>query len=1043
MLKRLIAVVFSLVSVVVAGSAAAQMSCQISNNFTGVSQTFPGNYSVNVSSNQVGTLTAACSAGINSYNWSPGTAQSQSITVTAPPAPGSISYTLTGCIVGASCAQPVTITLVAQQTAPDCALGASPNPAVSGQTVTFNAACTPPAIEIHYVDLNGNPAISTSMTFTNVAPVVTQQTVRSVVYHGIGAEGEVGPEHVLQVTINPVSTVPPPSNCTLAASPNPVTLNNSFTLTAACSAGAPVTSYLFVAPNGQTIATGSSNTATVQAAALGAQSYTVRASNAGGQATASTTVTVVPLPPSGCSMTASPNPVFAGQQTIVTVQCTAGGAPTLYSLGYRDGAGVVTISSASNRIPVTPSFAGTVRLDLFASNAGGSAEPATLDLIVQQPACTITPSVPNPVPRNAAVTLTASCNNTPGAYQWSTSAGPVTGQTGASIRVTPATTTTYTVTASSGGSIEGVVATGQYTVVVSNASAIATIAGATITGVPGRPLSRALDVRVTDQAGNPVAGELVNWSVVNPGPSAGTFATNPSPPTNAQGIATNTFTMGSDPGGRTLRACLASLPSVCADFQVVAGASQIAALPGGPLVGIAGRAVRELAVQARDPAGNPVPGESVVWSVVNAGPNPGTFAVNPSPPTDALGITRNTFTMGADPGGRTLRACLVSSPAVCADFVVQSVNAALERPAAKIMTPMAEVAVQTPLTQMYNIRMRLDQLRLRRNPSVIDALRVIVGGRPLPSWSAFAVAPVDKNGKASAPQRGGGAAADQDPFERLGVFVNGDVEIGKQSSTGTQKGYELTTKGMTAGVDYRLPGESVLGLAAGYMRADTDLAGDGGNQNASGYSFSAYGSFVPAQGAYIDVIAHGGNNKYDTRRRDLGLTGSPLEYTSDTRGRQFAASLTAGADIYRGKLTLNPYLRVDYVNAKINGFNESGDDGAIAIRDATFRTTVVTMGGQASYTVGLSWGVLVPNARLELQRRVQGDNRNVTAALVADGTITTVAALESVDRNFGNVTVGASMVLPRGINGFANIERHFGRESYSNTKYTLGIRLEF
>jgi outer membrane autotransporter protein len=227
------------------------------------------------------------------------------------------------------------------------------------------------------------------------------------------------------------------------------------------------------------------------------------------------------------------------------------------------------------------------------------------------------------------------------------------------------------------------------------------------------------------------------------------------------------------------------------------------------------------------------------------------------------------------------------------------------------------------------------------------------------------------------------------------------------------------------------------------MKADTDLSDGGGDQGASGYSFSAYGSFVPAQGAYIDVIVHGGRNKYDTRRREVSTIGSPIEYTSDTRGQQFAAAVTAGADINRGPVTLNPYARVDYVNAKIDGFNENGDAGAITIRDATFRTTIVTLGGQASYAMSMSWGVLMPNARLELQRRVQGDNRNVTAALVADGTINTVAALESVDRNFGNMTIGASAVLPRGVSGFANVERLFGRDSYSNMKYTLGIRFEF
>jgi uncharacterized protein YhjY with autotransporter beta-barrel domain len=1036
MRKQLLGFFIGLVAVLASPAVFGQSPvCQIVNDFSGASQQFPGNYSVSVSPGAVGTLTADCGSFVNIWNWSPGSATTPSIQVTAPSSVGSIAYTLVGCI-GTNCSLPVTITIVVEQAGPDCTLSASPDPATSGQTVTFTASCTPPAAEIHYTDLSGVARVSTSLTFTDVAPAVRSPQVYQVLYRGVSAGGVPGVQKLLELTINP-PVVPPPSNCTLTANPNPVTINNSFTLSAACTGGGAVTNYVFAGPNGASFASGASNTTTVQATTLGPQAYSVRAQNSGGEATASTTVNVVAVPPSSCTLVANPTTVFVGQQTFLTARCSVGDQPSTYTFTLPGGAQVTQATATLAHAPQVP---GNATYTVVAGNSGGNSPAASATVVVLQPSCTISASPQNPVPRNTPVTLTASCNTSPSIFQWSTAAGPIPGQSGPSITVTPAVTTTYTVSGTAASTQSPVTATGQYTVIVSDASAIANIVSATITGLPGRPLSRALEVRVTDQAGAPVAGENVNWSVVNPGPSPGTFAATTTGPTNQQGLTTNTFTMGSDAGGRTLRACLALLPSVCADFTIIPGASQLVAIAGAPLVGSPGRSLRELAVQARDAAGNGVPGESVTWSVVNPGANPGTFAANPTGPTNAQGITTNTFTMGADPGGRTLRACLVSAPTACVDFVVRSLDAAVVRPATKIMSPMAEVAVQTPLTQIYNVRMRLEQLRLRRNPSVIEALKVSVAGRALPSWSAFALGGKDRDGK---PQRGGGAAADQDPFERLGAFVNGDVEIGRQSATGLSNGYELTTKGITAGVDYRLPGESVIGVAAGYMKADTDLAESGGNQDASGYSFSAYGSFVPMPGTYLDVIAHAGNNKYDTRRREPVDGGGTTEYASNTKGRQFAAAVTFGSDFNRGAVTMNPYLRVDYVDAKINGFSESGDAGSIAVKDLDLRNTVVTAGGQVSYAMSTSWGVLMPNARLELQRRVQGDNRNVTAALVADGTINAVAPLESVDRNYGNFTIGASAVLPRGISGFVNIERLFGRESYSNTKYTLGVRLEF
>ena len=39
--------------------------------------------------------------------------------------------------------------------------------------------------------------------------------------------------------------------------------------------------------------------------------------------------------------------------------------------------------------------------------------------------------------------------------------------------------------------------------------------------------------------------------------------------------------------------------------------------------------------------------------------------------------------------------------------------------------------------------------------------------------------------------------------------------------------------------------------------------------------------------------------------------------------------------------------------------------------------------------------------------------------------------------------VGFSVVLPRGVSGFANWERLFGRQNYSSSKFTIGLRFEF
>ena len=358
MFKRLLAVAVLVLGV--AGSAFAQLDCTIENDFGGGGFTGgSSSYSITVGPGQAGTLRAAQCPGANSFNWSPGNAQTSSISVVAPQS-GSASYSLLGCNASTqTCGKPGSITLVvAAANAPDCTLAAAPNPATSGQTVTFTATCNPqnaPAASINYTDLSGNIKTSTSLTFTDIAPAVTSPTVRTVDYHPVSARGVNGTLRSIQVTINPAPVVQPPSNCTLTAQPNPVTQGSTTLLSAACANGAPVTTYTFSDANQTVIQSTSANTVVVTPPALGANRYDVRATNSGGQSTATVLVNVLPQPPSGCTLAATPNPITLGASTVLTARCTGGGTPANYRFTYPDG---TVVDQATPTLTVSPPTAG-------------------------------------------------------------------------------------------------------------------------------------------------------------------------------------------------------------------------------------------------------------------------------------------------------------------------------------------------------------------------------------------------------------------------------------------------------------------------------------------------------------------------------------------------------------------------------------------------------------------------------------------------------------------------------------------------------------
>ncbi len=233
---------------------------------------------------------------------------------------------------------------------------------------------------------------------------------------------------------------PAPPSCTLSASPSSLTLGASATLTATCSPAA--TSYSWTPATG--LVAGSGNTATVTPAAAGVFSYSVTASNAGGTGnTASTTVTVTAGPPV-CTLSASPSTITLGGSSTLTANCS----PAATSYTWTPASGLV--AGSSNTAVVTPAAAGSFSYSVTGNNAAGAGTPASASVTVTPPSppiCTLNAS-PNVIAAGGSTYLFATCSPAATSYTWTNTGFASTSSGG---MVTPAATTTYSVTGSNSG----------------------------------------------------------------------------------------------------------------------------------------------------------------------------------------------------------------------------------------------------------------------------------------------------------------------------------------------------------------------------------------------------------------------------------------------------------------------------------------------------------------------------------------------------------------------------------------------------------------
>ena len=339
-------------------------------------------------------------------------------------------------------------------------------------------------------------------------------------------------------------------------------------------------------------------------------------------------------------------------------------------------------------------------------------------------------------------------------------------------------------------------------------------------------------------------------------------------------------------------------------------------------------------------------------------------------------------------------------------------------------------AVQTAFTQMSNISQRLLALRSNSGNTMLalNGLMLAVNGQSIPlgmlADAAAATSSIANSG-------------------RLGGFIKGRIQLGNNGTTVNVAGYDFSTKGLTAGIDYRLSDQVVLGGALGYASTSNDYSSSRGDMNADGTTLSFYGSYYAPQNMYLDWIASYGSNSYDSTRH-LVYSGQNAQAQGSTDGRQLGLSVSFGKDMSRGAWLFTPYVRAEYVEAKVNGYNESGGSGlALAYDDQTVHSFISAAAARVSKTISAPSGVYTPSAHLEWEHQYRNDQRKITARFVEDPSAPFQISTDSPDRNYFNLGMSLAATWPGGRSGFISYETVLGQSHFRNNTFDLGVRQEF
>ena len=367
----------------------------------------------------------------------------------------------------------------------------------------------------------------------------------------------------------------------------------------------------------------------------------------------------------------------------------------------------------------------------------------------------------------------------------------------------------------------------------------------------------------------------------------------------------------------------------------------------------------------------------------------------------------------------------------------------LEALSADEVASQGTAAIEAATLQVNNVNTRLSTLRSGSRGLDVSGLHLNIKGQALPGVIIDSLI----KGELS-----GGAAGDVDDLSgSWGIFINGNISFGDKEKTDKEAGFEFDAKGITAGIDYRLSTQAIIGIAAGVSTNESEFTDGSSGMELEGAHVMLYGTYYQSDHFYLDGLIKAAKNDFKTHRRVSRRDDPFQEALSKTTGQEYSGSLSAGFEYNSGGLSYGPYGRISYTRVLIDAYTETasnpgvkGSGSMLSLGDQSLDSATAAAGGQLSYAISHSRGVLTPQLRVEWGHEFSDKSREISAQFVHDPSSSRfVVATDQPDKDFVNLGLGISTVTAGGQSGFLEYETRLAQQDISQHWIRAGVRFEF
>ncbi len=260
-----------------------------------------------------------------------------------------------------------------------------------------------------------------------------------------------------------------------------------------------------------------------------------------------------------------------------------------------------------------------------------------------------------------------------------------------------------------------------------------------------------------------------------------------------------------------------------------------------------------------------------------------------------------------------------------------------------------------------------------------------------------------------------------------------------------QTGFGFTMAGFTAGADYRVRQDLLLGLNTGYTYTSAGFHGSGGYVQGNTWPLNAYAAYLPKPFYAYGSLGYALN--LFNLQRDFNFGGLSRAASSSSTGNQLNGYAETGYDLRLNPVVLTPAVNLSYSKLWLNGFTETGAGALdLTVNPQNAQSLQTGVGGKIALPLQRDSVTVTPQAYAFYQHEYSDSSRIIDARLSQGGgafNYLTDDFSGAPHRNFAVVGADVTIASKKNLKVQLDYNAEVGRGNYTAHYVSAGVRWEF